>query len=41
MLMVRDKLLADKAADFIYANAQVNKVPPADPQTPPSYGVRE
>jgi len=42
MIMVRDKLLADKAADFIYANALVTKVPavenPADAQ---GYGVRE
>jgi trigger factor len=27
MIMVRDKLLADKAADLIYANALVTKVP--------------
>ena len=39
--MVRDKLLADKAADFLYANALVNKVPPADPQAAPLYGVRD
>jgi len=30
MVMVRDKLLADKAADFIYANALVTKVPPVE-----------
>ena len=30
MLMVRDKLLADKAADLIYASALVTKVPPTE-----------
>lgn len=38
MVMVRDKLLADKAADFIYANALVTKVPPTEA---PAYGVRD
>ncbi len=41
MVMVRDKLLADKAADFIYANAMVTKVPPAAaPEGDAAYGVR-
>ena len=39
MSVVRDRLLADKAADFIYANALVNKVPA--PEAAPLYGVRE
>ncbi len=30
MIMVRDKLLADKAADLIYANAEVTKVAPSE-----------
>ena len=38
MPVVRDRLLADKAADLIYANAQINKVPPAAEPLP--YGVR-
>jgi len=38
MVMVRDKLLADKAADFIYANAEVTKVPQTET---PTYGVRD
>jgi trigger factor len=42
MPSVRDKLLADMAADFIYANALVTKVPPAAPaDAAPAYGVRE
>jgi trigger factor len=47
MVMVRDKLLADKAADFIYANAAVTKVPPAEKPEGETegddkgYGVRE
>jgi trigger factor len=41
MVMVRDKLLADKAADFIYANAMVTKVPPAEAAAEPAYGVRD
>jgi len=45
MIMVRDKLLADKAADFIYANALVTKVPQADAapgaEEGPGYGVRD
>ncbi|MHC1788779.1 trigger factor [Solidesulfovibrio sp.] len=31
MIMVRDKLLADKAADLIYASALVTKVAPSEP----------
>jgi len=31
MIMVRDKLLADKAADLIYASALVTKVAPTEP----------
>jgi trigger factor len=38
MVMVRDKLLADKAADFIYANALVTKIPPVEE---PTVGVRD
>ncbi len=42
MIMVRDKLLADKAADFVYANAEVTKVPPAEGEADnPGYGVRD
>lgn len=42
MIMVRDKLLADKAADFIYANAEVSKVPATgDTAEGPGYGVRD
>lgn len=47
MIMVRDKLLADKAADFIYANALVTKVPPAEKPAEAQeggdkgYGVRD
>lgn len=42
MIMVRDKLLADKAADFIYANAMVTKVAPAEAaEGEPGYGVRD
>lgn len=45
MIMVRDKLLADKAADFIYANAMVTKVPQAEAapagEEGPGYGVRD
>jgi len=40
MSSVRDKLLADKAADFIYANALITKVPPTEPEPAPAYGVR-
>lgn len=39
MPSVRDKLLADKAADMIYASALVTTVPPKEPE--PAYGVRE
>lgn len=38
MAKVRNQLLADKAADFIYANALVNKVPATEA---PTYGVRD
>lgn len=42
MIMVRDKLLADKAADFIYANAMVTKVAPVEAaEGEPAYGVRD
>lgn len=42
MIMVRDKLLADKAADFIYANALVTKVAPVEkPADDSGYGVRD
>jgi trigger factor len=42
MIMVRDKLLADKAADFIYANAMVTKVAPVEAaEGEPGYGVRD
>ncbi len=41
MIMVRDKLLADKAADFIYANAKVNKVAPAATEAPASEAPAE
>ena len=42
MILVRDKLLADKAADFIYANALVTKVPAAEPaEGDKGYGVRD
>lgn len=42
MIMVRDKLLADKAADFIYANASVTKVPQAEVAAEDKgYGVRD
>jgi trigger factor len=40
MMLVRDKLLADLAADVIYANALVTKVPPR-PEENKMYGVRE